>query len=33
MKFIESQGYSKQKAFEATGLDAELDMFKNATND
>lgn len=31
MKFIESQGYSKQKAFEATGLDAELDMFKNAT--
>lgn len=28
---FEVQGYSKQKAYEATGLDVELEMFKNAT--
>lgn len=31
MKTVEAQGYSKQKAFEVTGLDVELDMLKNAT--
>lgn len=31
MKTIEVQGYSKQKAFEATNVDVELDMLKNAT--
>jgi len=31
MKTVEAQGYSKQKAFESTGLDTELDMLKNAT--
>lgn len=31
MKSIEVQGYSKQKAYEATGLDLDLDMFRNAT--
>lgn len=31
MNSIEVQGYSKQKAYEATGLDVELEMFKNAT--
>lgn len=31
MNLVESQGYSKQKAFEAANLDAELDMLKNAT--
>jgi len=31
MKSIEVQGYSKQKAFESTGFDTELEMFKNAT--
>lgn len=31
MKIIESQGYNKQKALEATGLDVELDRLKNAT--
>ncbi len=28
---IEAQGYSKQKAYEAAGLDVDLEMFKNAT--
>lgn len=31
MKTIEVQGYSKQKAYETTGLDVELDMLRNAT--
>ncbi|MGV8961932.1 MAG: hypothetical protein ACOH2V_00945 [Candidatus Saccharimonadaceae bacterium] len=31
MKSVEAQGYSKDKALEATGLDIELDRFKNAT--
>lgn len=31
MKTIEVQGYSKQKAYEAAGLDVELEMFRNAT--
>lgn len=31
MKTIEAQGYSKEKALEATGLDVELEMMKNAT--
>lgn len=31
MKTVEAQGYSKQKAFEVTGLDVDLDMLKNAT--
>ena len=31
MKTIEAQGYSKEKALEATGLDVELSMMKNAT--
>lgn len=31
MKVVESQGYSKQKAYEATKLDTDLDMLKNAT--
>lgn len=31
MRTVEAQGYSKQKAFEATELDTTLDMFKNAT--
>ena len=31
MKSFEAQGYSKEKALEATGLDIELDRFKNAT--
>ena len=31
MRTIESQGYSKEKALEAAGLDVELEMLKNAT--
>ncbi len=31
MKKVEAQGYSKQKAFETTGLEVELEMLKNAT--
>ena len=31
MKTVEAQGYSKEKALEATGLDVELDRLKNAT--
>lgn len=31
MKIVEAQGYSKEKALEATGLDVELDRLKNAT--
>lgn len=31
MKTVEASGYSKQKAFESTGLDVDLDMLKNAT--
>lgn len=31
MKTVEAQGYSKEKALEATGLDVELEMLKNAT--
>ena len=31
MRIIESQGYSKEKALEAAGLDVELEMLKNAT--
>lgn len=31
MKTVEAQGYSKQKAFETTGLDTDLGMLKNAT--
>ena len=31
MKTVEVQGYSKQKAFEATELNVELEMLKNAT--
>lgn len=31
MKTVEAKGYSKEKAFTATGLDVDLDMLKNAT--
>lgn len=31
MKTVEAQGYSKEKALEATGLDVKLEMLKNAT--
>ena len=31
MRTVEAQGYSKEKALEATGLDVELDRLKNAT--
>lgn len=31
MKSVEANGYSKEKALETTGLDIELDRFKNAT--
>lgn len=31
MKSVEAQGYSKEKALEATGLDVELERLKNAT--
>lgn len=31
MKNVEAQGYTKEKALEATGLDVELDRLKNAT--
>lgn len=31
MKNVEAQGYSKEKALEASGLDIELDRLKNAT--
>ena len=31
MRTVEAQGYSKEKALEATGLDVELEMLKNAT--
>lgn len=31
MKSVESQGYSKEKALEASGLEIELDRLKNAT--
>lgn len=31
MKTVEAQGYNKQKAYEAAGLDVDLEMFKNAT--
>ena len=31
MRTIKAQGYSKEKALEATGLDVELDRLKNAT--
>ena len=31
MKTVEAQGYSKEKALEAAGLDVELEMLKNAT--
>ena len=31
MKTVEAQGYSKEKALEATGLDVQLEMLKNAT--
>lgn len=31
MKTVEAQGYSKEKALEATGLDVELERLKNAT--
>lgn len=31
MKNVEAQGYSKEKALEASGLDVELDRLKNAT--
>lgn len=31
MKTVEAQGYNKEKALEATGLDVELDRLKNAT--
>ena len=30
MKTVEAQGYSKEKALEATGLDVQLEMLKNA---
>lgn len=32
MKTVEAQGYSKEKALEATGLDVQLEMLKNATH-
>jgi len=31
MKTVEAQGYNKEKALEATGLDIQLDRLKNAT--
>lgn len=31
MKSVQSQGYSKEKALEASGLNVELEMLKNAT--
>lgn len=31
MKTVEAQGYNKEKALEASGLDIELERFKNAT--
>lgn len=31
MKTVEATGFSKEKALESTGLDMQLDMFKNAT--
>ena len=31
MRIVEAQGYSKEKAFIETGLDANLDKFRNAT--
>lgn len=31
MKTVEAQGYSKEKALEASGLNVELEMLKNAT--
>ena len=31
MRTVEAQGYSKEKALEATGLDVQLEMLKNAT--
>lgn len=31
MKTVEAQGYSKEKALEASGLDVELERLKNAT--
>ena len=31
MRTVEAQGYNKEKALEATGLDVQLDMLKNAT--
>ena len=31
MNSVEAQGYSKEKALEATGLDVQLEMLKNAT--
>lgn len=31
MQTVEAQGYSKEKALEATGLDVQLEMLKNAT--
>lgn len=31
MKTVEAQGYNKEKALEATGLDVQLEMLKNAT--
>ena len=31
MKTVEAQGYSKEKALEAAGLDIDFDMLRNAT--
>ncbi len=31
MRIVEAQGYSKQKAFESTGLETDIDLFRNAT--
>ena len=31
MRIVEAQGYSKEKAFIETELDANLDKFRNAT--
>ena len=31
MKTVEAQGYSKEKALEATGLEVEMEQLKNAT--
>ena len=31
MKTVEASGYSKQKAYESTGLDVDFEMLKNAT--